>query len=69
MRRPRTVDWLRSEGSRFLADALDQDPEIREAMAGEGLSETPSRWFEQEDLGEQLSIGLREIKELFCGYP
>ena len=46
-RRPRTVDWLRGEGARFLAEAVDHDPEIRQAMDEEGLSATPSRWFEQ----------------------
>ena len=46
-RRPATVDWLRNEGSRFLAEALEHDPEIRQAFEGEGLPETPSQWFEQ----------------------
>ena len=47
-RRPSTVDrWLRTEGSRFLANALNEDPETREAMASEGLSDTPSEWFER----------------------
>ena len=46
-RRPSTVDRLRSEGARFLADALDEDPEILEAMESEGLSGTPSEWYEQ----------------------
>ena len=46
-RRPGTVERLRNDGSRFLAEALDDDPELREAVAGEGLSQTPSEWFEQ----------------------
>ena len=46
-RRPSTVDRLRNEGSSLLANALDDDPEIHQAMAAEGLSETPSQWFER----------------------
>ena len=46
-RRPPTVDWLRSEGSRFLSEAVDQDPEIRQAMEDEELFGTPSQWFER----------------------
>ena len=47
-RRPVVVHRLREEGSRFLANSLDSDPEILDAMEREGLSESPSQWFEQQ---------------------
>ena len=46
-RRPVIVHRLREEGSRFLSDSLDSDPEILDAMEREGLSESPSQWSEQ----------------------
>ena len=46
-RRPINVKKIR-EQQRFLADSLDSDPEILEAMANEGLVETPSEYYEQE---------------------
>ena len=46
-RRPVIVYRLREEGSRFLSDSLDSDPEILNAMEREGLSESPSQRFEQ----------------------
>ena len=47
-RRPVIVDWVREEGSRFLAEDLDSDPEIRDTMESEGLSELPSQWIERQ---------------------
>ena len=45
-RRPKVVQKLR-EGRSFLAQSIDDDPEIRDALQAEGLSDSPSAYAEE----------------------
>ena len=45
-RRPSIVQRLR-DGRSFLADAIDGDPQVRDAIKAEGLSESPAAYAEE----------------------
>lgn len=61
-RRPATVQKLRDGGS-YLAEALDSDPEILQAMESEGLSGSPSAYYE-EQAGPLEDRALSNIQQL-----
>jgi Protein of unknown function (DUF4238) len=62
-RRPTNVAKLRS-GGQHLAKCLDSDPEILAAMEDEGLSDTPSLFYEHETGALLEDRALLHIQEL-----
>jgi hypothetical protein len=65
-RRPSTVDQIRKRGTKFLAESLDGDQEVREAFAAAGIATTPAAYYESEmgvRLEDQAMLSLQQLVE------